>query len=53
MAAIDCVGTQLESGSKVLPEEYVRILEVMEKNCHSVPSEHRRRVENMVKVDEQ
>lgn len=56
---LDYVKIQLEARQRLSPEEYTRVLDVREKNCHAVPYEPRESVDNMfpgtyylVKVDE-
>lgn len=56
---LEYVKTQLEAREQLSPEEYTRILDVREKNCHAAPYEPKESVENMfpgtyylTKVDE-
>ena len=56
---LEYVKKQLEARQRFSPEEYTRILDIREKNCHTVPYEPSESVENMfpgtyylIKVDE-
>ena len=44
---LEYVKTQLEARQRLSPEEYTRILDVREKNCHAVSYEPKESVENM------